>query len=244
MSEILDLVRNVTSPLLAGHVPPVEALKLLVSKLLGFAILAGACITKLPQILNVVRSKSAEGLSALSFELEALVLIIHTSYGALSGLPFSSYGEAGILCCQSLLLLCLVYYYSAASRFRATAVLGLLSALVAAVILGQVSMQHVQLAFDFNNVLNMGARLPQIYKNFRAQATGQLSLTTSAINTLGAVIRIFTSLTDKAGAAMVRTYVLSLIMNSTLLAQILYFGPTGRTRSKLSKLQKLQKKKN
>ncbi|GFH13949.1 uncharacterized protein HaLaN_09918 [Haematococcus lacustris] len=75
MSEILDLVRNVTSPLLAGHVPPVEALKLLVSK-----------------ILNVVRSKSAEGLSALSFELEALVLIIHTSYGALSGLPFSSYG--------------------------------------------------------------------------------------------------------------------------------------------------------
>jgi hypothetical protein len=40
----------------------------------------------------VVRNKSAAGISALSFELEALGLIIHTSYGALSGLPWSAYG--------------------------------------------------------------------------------------------------------------------------------------------------------
>ncbi len=44
------------------------------------------------QILSVVRSGSAAGLSPLAFELETLGLTVHSTYGALAGLPFSSYG--------------------------------------------------------------------------------------------------------------------------------------------------------
>lgn len=43
----------------------------------------------------------------------------------------------------------------------------------------------------------------------RTQSTGQLSLATSAINLVGCIVRIFTSVTERAGTAMVRSYCIS-----------------------------------
>jgi hypothetical protein len=64
---------------------------------LGFAIIGGACVTKVPQILAISGSKSADGLSALSFELEAVSLLIMCAYGYLTQMPFNAYGEALVL---------------------------------------------------------------------------------------------------------------------------------------------------
>ena len=60
---------------------------------LGYGILAGSTLVKVPQLLNVVRAHSAEGLNPISFELETLGLLIATTYGFLMCLPFSAFGE-------------------------------------------------------------------------------------------------------------------------------------------------------
>lgn len=60
---------------------------------LGYGILAGSTLVKVPQLLNVLRAKSAEGLNPLSFELETVGLLIATTYGFLMQLPFSAFGE-------------------------------------------------------------------------------------------------------------------------------------------------------
>ncbi len=52
-------------------------------------------------------------------------------------------------------------------------------------------------------------RLPQIVQNFGAKATGQLSIITYGLNTAGAAARIFTSIQEKAGVAMLRGAVIS-----------------------------------
>lgn len=52
-------------------------------------------------------------------------------------------------------------------------------------------------------------RVPQILSNFRAGGTGQLSLITYGLNTAGAAARIFTSVQEKAGAAMLRGSIIS-----------------------------------
>ena len=61
---------------------------------LGYGILAASSVIKVPQILALLKSKSAEGLAGLSFELENICFTIHASYGLLMGLPINSYGEA------------------------------------------------------------------------------------------------------------------------------------------------------
>lgn len=78
------------------------------------------------QVANVLRARSAEGLSALSFELESWGLLVHATYGYLRGLPFSAYGEAVMMLAQNMLLLALVYKYARmpASRALAAIVVG------------------------------------------------------------------------------------------------------------------------
>ncbi len=61
---------------------------------LGYGILAASSVIKVPQILALLKSKSAEGLAGLSFELENICFTIHASYGLLMGLPINSYGKA------------------------------------------------------------------------------------------------------------------------------------------------------
>lgn len=50
-------------------------------------------MVKLPQVLAVMRAKSAEGLSLLAFELETLGFLIAATYGFAHKLAFTAYGE-------------------------------------------------------------------------------------------------------------------------------------------------------
>lgn len=63
--------------------------------------------------------------------------------------------------------------------------------------------------YDFNNIILMVARVPQITKNFREKSTGQLSTVTYGVNTVGCVARIFTTMQEGGGPAMLRAYMLS-----------------------------------
>jgi mannose-P-dolichol utilization defect protein 1 len=79
-----------------GNLPPKVILIALISEGLGLGIVLGSTMVKMPQILAVVRAKSAEGLSPLSFELETLGLAIAATYGTLNNLAFSAYGESAV----------------------------------------------------------------------------------------------------------------------------------------------------
>jgi hypothetical protein len=49
----------------------------------------------------------------------------------------------------------------------------------------------------------MGAG-PQIWSNWTSGSTGQLSATTCIINLIGCIVRIFTTISENAGVAMLR----------------------------------------
>lgn len=106
---------------------------------LGFAILGFSCVVKVPQILAVGRSKSAEGLAPISFELEQIALVIHTAYGYLLSLPFNTYGEAAIICVQNTYLLGQIYKYSRTAVWRSALMTVLLAIGISAVLAGDKS---------------------------------------------------------------------------------------------------------
>lgn len=55
----------------------------LISKVLGYAIMLGAVGLKLPQILSIVKSGSADGLSAISLYLDVPLIMTHCIYNYL-----------------------------------------------------------------------------------------------------------------------------------------------------------------
>jgi len=89
-----------------------SCLTLVLSKLVGYLIILGAIIVKVPQILKLFQVKSAEGVSGMMFNLEILGYSIAASYGFAKGFPFSTYGENFPLALQNVVILFLIATYT------------------------------------------------------------------------------------------------------------------------------------
>ncbi|KAH0562210.1 hypothetical protein GP486_003099, partial [Trichoglossum hirsutum] len=104
-------------------------LKLLISKVLGIGIIAASSVVKVPQIIKLLSSGSAQGVSFLSYALETASYIISLAYNVRQGFPFSTYGETALIAVQNVVIAVLVLRFSgkameAAGFVAALAVLG------------------------------------------------------------------------------------------------------------------------
>ncbi|KAF8024602.1 hypothetical protein BT93_F1697 [Corymbia citriodora subsp. variegata] len=95
-----------------GRVPDRDCVLPLLSKLVGYCLIAASTTVKLPQILKILKNRSARGLSMLSFELDVVGYTIALAYCLHKGLHFSAYGELVFLLIQSIILVAVIYYYS------------------------------------------------------------------------------------------------------------------------------------
>ncbi|XP_038242127.1 mannose-P-dolichol utilization defect 1 protein isoform X1 [Dermochelys coriacea] len=77
------------------HVP---CLKILISKGLGIAIVAGSLMVKLPQVFKILGAKSAVGLSFHSILLELLALTGTMVYSMANGFPFRYLLPVAVFC--------------------------------------------------------------------------------------------------------------------------------------------------
>ncbi|THG07220.1 hypothetical protein TEA_012026 [Camellia sinensis var. sinensis] len=83
-----------------GKFPDKDCLLPLISKLLGYCIVAASTTVKVPQILKILKHQSVRGLSVMAFELEVVGYTIALAYCLHKGLPFSAYGELAFLLIQ------------------------------------------------------------------------------------------------------------------------------------------------
>ncbi|KAG7669918.1 hypothetical protein KSW81_008062 [Nannochloris sp. 'desiccata'] len=202
-----------------GNLPPKVILIALVSEALGLGIVLGSTMVKMPQILAVVRAKSAEGLSPLSFELETLGLAIAATYGTLNNLAFSAYGES-----------------AGRSSSRTAGLFAVLAGWGGVLASGAMQPSHLNALYDFNNILLLASRVPQILQSYSDKSTGQLSIVTYALNLAGAAARIFTTLQQKnAGTAMLRGAMLSTLLNAVMVGQIIMYRGNGTKGKKKAK---------
>ncbi|XP_026517787.1 mannose-P-dolichol utilization defect 1 protein-like, partial [Terrapene carolina triunguis] len=80
---------------------PVPCLKIVISKGLGLAIVAGSLMVKLPQVFKILGARSAVGLSLQAILLELLAITGTMVYSLANGFPFSAWGEALFLMLQT-----------------------------------------------------------------------------------------------------------------------------------------------
>ena len=81
----------------------------LLTKLVSYAIIAGACVVKVPQIVNVLRAGNAKGLSLSAIYLETVATLAGTIYNLLMGNAFRTYGETALILAQNLIIVLLVW---------------------------------------------------------------------------------------------------------------------------------------
>ena len=154
-----------------------ECLPFAISKTLGIAIVAFSAIVKVPQILKLVSSRSAAGISFSSYALETTSLLITLAYNARKNFPFSTYGETALIAAQDVVVAVLVLAFSgqaASAGAFVAAVAGMLYALLFSgeTIVDQHAMGYLQAGAG---ALGIAAKVPQIYTIWKQGGTGQLS---------------------------------------------------------------------
>ncbi|WVY92298.1 hypothetical protein V8G54_037812 [Vigna mungo] len=184
-----------------GHFPEKDCLLPLISKLLGYAIVAASTTVKLPQaliIMKILKHKSVRGLSMISFELEVIGYTIALAYCLHKGLSFSAYGELLFLLIQAIILVSVIYYYSRPLS-TITCIRALLySAIAPTIFAGQIDPLLFEALYASQHAIFLFARIPQIWQNFSNKSTGELSFLTSFMNFAGSMVRVFTTIQENA----------------------------------------------
>jgi mannose-P-dolichol utilization defect protein 1 len=152
-----------------------ECVKLAISKGLGIGIIGASSIVKIPQLLKLLNSQSADGLSFLSYLLESSSYLISLAYNVRHGFPFSTYGETALILVQNIAIASLVLKYSG----RGVGIAGWISGLAvagAALFNDQwVGAERLSLLQATAGVLGVASKVPQILTVWNEGGTGQLS---------------------------------------------------------------------
>ncbi|XP_041358979.1 mannose-P-dolichol utilization defect 1 protein-like [Gigantopelta aegis] len=213
------------------HVP---CLKVVISKCLGYAIILGACIVKIPQIVKILRSQSAVGISLLSVTCELLAISASWSYGFAKQFPFSSYGEAMFLGLQTSSIAFLIFYYNGKTTQGLLYLVGYVITMVF-LLSPLASLSLLAVLQGLNVGVVAVSKLIQAYQNYSQGSTGQLSAVTVFLLFLGAVARVFTSIQETGDSLVIFTYVVASSCNGLIAAQMAYYwNAQPKSKSKTS----------
>ncbi|XVE55833.1 hypothetical protein DITRI_Ditri03aG0189200 [Diplodiscus trichospermus] len=188
-----------------GNFPPNDCLLPLISKFLGYAIVAASTTVKLPQILKILKHRSITGLSVVAFELEVVGCTIALAYCLLKGLPFSAYEELAFLLIQALILVAIIYYFSQPLGISTWIRALLYFAIAPTVLAGQVD--------------------PVVFEALYASQHAIFFFATcqGASDMEELLLRVFTSIREKAPPSVIMGSVLGILTNGTILSQIIIY---------------------
>lgn len=208
----------------------IKCLRICISKALSFGIISGSAIVKVPQIFQIISSRSTYGLSIMSFMIESISSSITFSYNWRIGNNFSSYGETLFIVLQNVFILSLIFILRKRIG-ELLIILVLLSVFGWMMLQKEIFDNKLMIVMQMMTIpLTMFSKLPQIWSNFRHKNSGQLSLLTNFLVFMGCLARIFTN--QQAAIpndSLIKTVsIIGCMLNGVILGQIIWYGRLGR----------------
>ncbi|KAL2018389.1 hypothetical protein VTK56DRAFT_867 [Thermocarpiscus australiensis] len=211
-----------------------ECLKLAVSKALGIGIVGVSAVVKVPQIVKLVRSRSASGVSFLSYLLETSSYLISLAYNVRNAFPFSTYGETALVLGQNVVITVLVLNYSGRAGMAALFVAALATSVVTLFSQSVLDMQKLGYLQVGAGALSVASKVPQILAIWQEGGTGQLSAFTVFNYLLGSLARVFTTLQEVDDKVILYGFIAAFALNLVLALQMLYYwnAPSAKAKGK------------
>ncbi|KAL1879337.1 hypothetical protein VTK73DRAFT_7174 [Phialemonium thermophilum] len=209
-----------------------ECVKLAVSKGLGIGIIAASSVVKLPQIIKLVRSQSASGVSFLSYLLETSSYLISLAYNVRNGFPFSTFGETALILGQNVVISVLVLNYGGKAGVAALFVAALAASVVSLFSESVVDMKTLSYLQACAGALGVASKIPQIFAIWQEGGTGQLSAFAVFNYLIGSLSRIFTTLQEVDDKLILYGFVAGFVLNAVLALQMIYYWNTPSAKAK------------
>lgn len=166
-------------------------------------------VLKFPQILSVMRARSAEGLSQGSVLLEVTGFLVFLRYQMYYEYPVQTYLEYPMLIAQDVVLLLFVFYYTGSMQNALT------YSSIFLVLWNVLVLQKwiIDLALNLCTVISASSKFLQLQHLWRAKDSGQASALTWAMATYTSATRIFTTLMTTGDKAVLLRFIVLLILN-------------------------------
>ncbi|KAI0444932.1 hypothetical protein F4803DRAFT_510314 [Xylaria telfairii] len=215
-----------------------ECLKLAISKGLGIGIVGASAIVKVPQIVKLVQSRSASGISFLSYLLETSSYLITLVYNLRNGFPFSTFGETALILGQNVVITVLVLNYSGRASIAALFVAALAVTFATLINGSFLDMQTLGYLQAGAGVLGVASKVPQIAAIFQEGGTGQLSAFTVFNYLAGSLSRIFTTLQEVDDKLILYGFIAGFTLNLVLAVQMVYYwnAPSAKAKGKMKEV--------
>ncbi|CAF2968630.1 unnamed protein product [Rotaria sp. Silwood2] len=228
LSSLESIISKLLSPhcydelVLKQHFFDLNCNKMLLSKMLGYAILIGSLLVKFPQIVKIYWNKSGVGVSVLAETIMLAAIFGSMAYGYTSEFPISAYGDSYFLFIQTLLVILLVLYYQ---RKYSMAIIYLVLCGFVTVLMYEklLPADFVGILAGLSLALGLISRLWQSYCIYKAKSTGNLSAITMLMLFFGSLARIFTSVEETGDSTLIWTYILNSFANFLLIFQLGYY---------------------
>eukprot|EP00347_Sterkiella_histriomuscorum_P022985 403336391 len=202
-----------------------ECLKFSISKLIGYLIIAGAFIIKVPQILKIMKNKSVAGISKYMFYIEMMMYINSSGYSIHNKIPFSVYGENLIILAQNIIIVFLFWTYN-----KSVSIIEKLFVMIFLIgysyVLFNDSMlteKQWELIAQTNILFLIMSRIPQILTNFMNRSTGHLAFLTFFLGFAGSAARLATVLVETDDFLYRLQFIIGTILNGTLVLQFVMY---------------------
>merc|ERR1712127_594921 len=231
MTKFLMSPKCYEEPFLKFNFNNVDCLKMVISKLLGYSIVAGAFLLRVPQILKILAAKSGDGISVASEYLMMVAVFASLSYGYFKKFPYSAYGDSYFLFAQSIIVALLVLLFQ---RKICSAIITLVLVSAASYLLyANMIPEAVILSLNGSGVfLGVASKLNQAWLNFKNSSTGALSAITLILQFLGCVARIFTSIQETGDKQLIMNFTILTAVNGILVAQLFYYWNSDSKKTK------------
>ncbi|KAL1588167.1 hypothetical protein WHR41_03203 [Cladosporium halotolerans] len=206
-------------------------MKLAVSKALGIAIVGASSVVKVPQIIKLINSGSAEGVSFIGYLLETASFMISLVYNVRNKFPFSSFGETAFIVIQNIAILFLVLEYSGRGQMGTAMIAGLAGVGFLLFNSNIVNMELLQYLQAGAGAVGALSKLPQIIAIFREGGTGQLSAFTVFSYLFGSMSRIFTTLQEVPDKLILYSFIAGFALNVVLALQMVLYWNAPASKS-------------
>ncbi|KAI9599011.1 hypothetical protein BDF19DRAFT_429818 [Syncephalis fuscata] len=220
-----------------------DCIKLLMSKGLGLALVAGGALLKLPQIAKIIAARSGKGLSVNSLVIETIGFALMLAYNIRLNNAFSTYGEGYFIFAQNVVILYLIHLYSGHMATGAMTVLACLAVFVGLYHESIFSLSTLTWLQASSIPVLLAGKIPQIMENYREGSTGQLSAFTVFSSFLGSAARVFTTLQEVDDKVILVSIALSSAFSGVVSAQMIYYWNSDKSKAKSAGHKKKNKKK-
>ncbi|KAI4525040.1 mannose-P-dolichol utilization defect 1 protein [Schizophyllum commune Loenen D] len=200
---------------------------------MGWGIVIGSGVMKLPQLYIIYKRKSARGISTSGSAFETLAYAVNLTYAYRNGIPFSTYGENAFLTAQNAILMLLLIQYAPRPRAltsptdsRTTKLLGTLLIMLVGFLLLLFVPPPILATFQALTLpISIASKVPQITENHRNKSTGNLSWFAVLLQTAGCGARIYTIYREVDDVLVALGALLAFVLNAIIGVQMwLYWG--------------------